>query len=139
MVQMVTDRTEADVIQGNAKGIYSHTDLNRVESAVAELFELANEMGFNFTSKVKTDWAAPGPFSLDDWPTEGQMKRYLNNVKSLASAFSVPQAQLPNTMAGLSFMGANAIEQCLENVYTVVQNIIQNYKYCGELYAGEVS
>lgn len=139
MVQMVTDRTEADVIQGNAKGIYGYTDLNRVESAVAELFEMANEMGFNFTSEVKTDWAAPGPFSLADWPTEGQMERYLNNVKSLASAFSVSQAKLPKTMSDLSFMGANAIEECIENVFTVIQNTIQNYKYCGELYAGEVS
>lgn len=139
MVQMVTDRTEADLIQGNAKGIYGYTDLNRVESAVAELFEMANEMGYNFTSEVKTDWAAPGPFSVDDWPTEGQMERYLNNVKSLASAFSVSQAQLPRTMVGLSFMGANAIEQCLEDVHAVIQSIIQNYKYCGELYAGEVN
>lgn len=139
MVQMVTDRTESDVIQGNAKGIYGYTDLNRVESAVAELFEMANEMGFNFTSEVKTDWAVPGPFSLADWPTEGQMERYLNNVKSLASAFSVSQAKLPKAMSDLSFTGANAIEECIENVYTVIQNTIQNYKYCGELYAGEVS
>lgn len=136
MIQMVTDRTEADVLQGNEKGVYSYTDLNRVESVVAELFELANAMGFDFTTEVKTDWAAPGTFSKYSWPTVSQMERYLGNVKALADAFSV-FVSLPATMASLSYKGANAIEKCLEDVYTAIQSTSQIYRYSGEIYSGE--
>lgn len=137
MIQLVTDRTEADVIQGNAKGVYSSADLNRVESAVAELFELANELGFNFTAETKTDWGVPGSFSQSNWPTATQMERYLENVKDLASAFSVSQITLPKTMGGLTYKGANAIEKVLKNVYTAIQGTTENYRYSGEIYAGE--
>ena len=36
-MQFITDRTHADVLLGNEKGIYSYEDLNRVERAVAQL------------------------------------------------------------------------------------------------------
>ena len=137
MIQMVTDRTEADVILGNAKGVYNYTDLNRVESAVAELFELANELGLNFTSAVKTDWGIPGYFYQANWPTVSQMERYLSNVRDLADAFSVSRLSLPKTMSDLSYRGANAIEKCLENVYTAIQGTTENYRYSGDIYAGE--
>lgn len=137
MTQLVTDRTEADVIQGNAKGVYNYTDLNRVESAVAELFELANGLGFNFTSTVKTDWGIPGSFSQSTWPTVSQMERYLDNVRDLADAFSVSRILLPKTMEGLTYRSANVIEKILENVYTAIQGTTENYRYSGEIYAGE--
>lgn len=137
MIQMVTDRTESDVMQGNEKGVYSYTDLNRVESAVEELFELANDMGFHFTTEVKTDWAAPGDFSKYTWPTSGQMQRYIQNVHGLCDAFFVQNKNLPSSMSDLTWKGANAIEESLELAYTRIQNIISIYRYSGEIYAGE--
>lgn len=137
MIQMVTDRSEADVLLGNAKGVYSYTDLNRVEGAVAELFELANDVGFHFTSEVKTNWSEPEVFTKLTWPAVGQMERYIRNVNSLCDAFYVSHQNLPSSMSGLTWKGANAIEEALEMVYNRIQNIISTYRYSGEIYAGE--
>ena len=106
-MQLITDRTEADVLLGNEKGRYSHTDLNRVESAVAELQRLAGQMDISPGLTTKNDWGLPGSFSSDNWPTESQMQRYLGNVHALCSALEI-RTGLPDTMAGLTWQGAES-------------------------------
>ena len=44
-MELVFDRTKTDVLLGTEKGSYSAADLNRVESAVLELAELAKKLG----------------------------------------------------------------------------------------------
>lgn len=136
-MQLVFDRTEADVLLGNEKGNYSYIDLNRVEQAVSELRDIAKTMGFQAALTTKTDWGTPGAFSADTWVTHSQLQRYLQNVHYLCQAFAVQEPQLPDTMEQLDRNGANAIERALHIAYQRVQNILNSYYYSGEIFAGE--
>lgn len=44
---LVTDRTQADVATGNAKGTYNATDLNRVDECLEDLVARLGRMGYN--------------------------------------------------------------------------------------------
>lgn len=135
-MELITDRTEADVFLGNERGTYSYADLNRVEQAVAELCSLAARLDIHNNLTTKTDWGLPGAFSADTWPTEEQMARYLSNVHTLCDSLSL-KVVLPETMAHLTFTGANEIENALLSAYYRVQSILNAYQYSGEIYAGE--
>lgn len=135
-MELITNRTEADVLLGNAKGTYGYADLNRVEQAVAELCSLATRLDIHQNLTTKTDWGLPGTFSADTWPTAEQMARYLGNVRALCDAISL-QASLPETMEHLTFEGANEIENALLSVYHRVQGVLQTYQFSGEIFAGE--
>ena len=132
----VTDRTEADVLLGTAKGKYRAEDLNRVESAVQELCILAHKLDIHVDLITKTDWSGPGAFAAGNWPTQTQLIRYLENVVTLCEHFP-NEVKLPTSMEKLDFRGANAIEQALEYVYNRVTAVLSIYRFSGELYAGE--
>lgn len=136
-MELIYDRTEADVLLRNAKGQYNAEDLNRVEQAVGELILLATQLDMDISLTVKTDWAIPGAFSASRWPTESQMQRYLCNVVALCDAFTLPHSGVPDTMRKLTWEGANAIEEALWSVHERIQGILQTYQYSGELFAGE--
>lgn len=92
-----------------AYGAYNYTDLNRVESAVAEL---AGMLGLSLTTK--TNW------TVADIPTKGEMERYLSNVITVYNACPNPIDQhppLPTSMTKLSYVWANNIEETLQIVY----------------------
>ena len=135
-MNLITDRTQADVLLGTGKGKYGAVDLNRVESAVEMLFALAKAVDVPYVPDVKTDWAVPELFSANAWPTQGQMARYLDNVNRLREAVEI-QAVLPVSMEKLNWKGANQIEQALLAVEKRIQTIIQAFRFSGELIAGE--
>lgn len=135
-MNLITDRTEADALLGNLKGVYSYYDLNRVEEAVKAIAAHFQELGIAEQLAVKTDWDLPGDFSQDAWPVEKQMKRYLNNVAAIKRLFLV-QVQLPDSMDKLTWISANNIEKVLEIAFSRVEAIKQSYRYSGEIYAGE--
>ena len=89
-------------------GAYNYTDLNRVESNVAEL---AGMIGLSLTTK--TDW------SYADNPTRADLRRYLDNVVAIRDAVTALEEYptLPVSMANLDYVGANAIERVLEIAY----------------------
>lgn len=135
-MEFVFDRTKTDVLLGTEKGSYSAADLNRVESAVLELAELAKKLGVTKKFETKTDWELPDAFSPSQWPTKNQMNRYLSNVSYLCSAVSL-KANLPVSMEKLTWEGANEIEQSLSLVYERIQWILKSIRYSGEIYSGE--
>ena len=135
-MELVTDRTKSDVLLGTEKGRYGASDLNRVESAVAELAVLAKKLGVSKHFDVKTDWGMPGEFSAAQWPTKKQMARYLNNVWQLCNAVDLA-VNLPLSMEHLTWNGANQIEEALSLVYERIQNILKIFRYSGEFFAGE--
>ena len=98
--------------QGYAtKGAYNYTDLNRVETAVAEL---ATMLGLTLTTK--TDWG------MVDEPSLSDMERYLGNVAAIRDAYpgDAEFPALPDSMDYLTYEGANNIEKVLEIVYRAV-------------------
>lgn len=110
-----------------AKGGYNYTDLNRVETAVAEL---AGLLGLTLTTK--TNW------TLWDMPTVSQMERYLGNVVAIRDACpgSVQFPSLPSSMSGLTYSGANSIEKVLLMVYEKL-NESEHECVLGEFILGE--
>ena len=137
MIQLVTDRTETDVLLQTPKGSYSHGDLNRVEAAVEELAALLPRLDLALPLTVKTDWAPPEAFSPETWPTQNQMHRFLQNVHRLCDRLSLPTEALPDSMSRLTWQGANRIEQALEQAQSRAQAILQAHPYSGEFFAGE--
>ena len=134
-MQLITNRTESDVINQTSKGRYSYDDLNRVESAVAQVTGLARLMGISMSLATKTDWGSPGVFP-DGFPTASQMDRYLSNVRTIRDRFGISVA-LPASMRRLTHTGANSIERVIEMAFQVADQTIPNFVFCGEIFAGE--
>ncbi len=132
----ITDRTEADALLGNEKGIYSYTDLNRVESHVSDIVSLLPQLGYTAELKTKTDWGLPGDYSAEKYPVSSQMERYLNNVSKIKEILAI-SVQLPKSMDNLTWSGANNIEKVMQIAFERIEAIRQAWKYSGELYAGE--
>lgn len=153
---MITDRTRQDVARwqmlhdkgfaamtaeeqaewlGEMKGRYTHTDMNRVEAAVADLSARFVEEGYLLSPlSTKTNW--------NRWscPTRDDMIRYLENVATLRSLITVypstPQA--PTINRKLNYAMANDIEQILVDLDDVMTKLPQSRFYCGDIFAGEV-
>ena len=115
-MEFVTNRTEMDTVQGMAKGFYNHEDLNRVESAVQELCEMAKQIGVDLKLTVKTDWGTPGNFDAEKWPTERQMERYIKNIHAVCAALDL-NVHIPTSMRHLTTYDANNIEIALQKAY----------------------
>lgn len=115
---------------------YEYTDLNRVESAVAEIAALFPALGITDDLKTKTDWQLPADFSVETWPVESQMVRYLSNVERIKKLFP-NSIKLPTSMSELTWTGANNIEKVLQIAFERIRGIQKSYKYSGELFAGE--
>ena len=135
-MQLVTDRTKADVLLGTEKGRYGEADLNRVESAVLELYQMATMLDVGKVPAIKTDWRHPEAFAPETWPTKSQMARYLMNVQRLCHAVLLA-ANLPATMERLTWEDANNIENALQLVYGRIQGIFQTFRFSGEFFSGE--
>lgn len=181
---LITDRTQADVdalivllkngdwtnaedLQAfqDSKGTYKHTDVNRVESAVAylaaayvqaplDLRQYASDRGVAWDDyfdvpydpddyddiTTKTDWAQT------DIPSVSDMTRYLGNVALIQSAFP-SSVILPQSMNNLDFNGANNIERALVSAYNSFVDMMairegyirsaMEVSYAGEIYSGE--
>lgn len=127
-MDLITDRKE--------NAVYEYSDLNRVESAVAQISAMFTELGISDALETKTDWGLPGNFNAAEWPVESQMVRYLSNVKKLKALFP-NGVNLPESMDSLTWTGANNIEKLLQVVFDRIRGIKQTYRYSGEIFAGE--
>jgi hypothetical protein len=107
----MTDSQRTDYQGYAAKGAYNYTDLNRVESAVAEL---AGMLGLSLSTK--TNWWTW------DFPTKSEMNRYLTNVAAVRDACPGDPdfPPLPSSMDYLTYETANNIEKVLEIVYSTI-------------------
>ena len=155
LLNLITDRTQSDVsyvarlaAKGWAgmtedersqwlmglKGAYNATDLNRVGNAVAYVAGRLEDAGYAPDVSPKIDWTIP------DIPTKSQMETYLDNVRALRNAFTVPDSvpQVPADMEGLTYQEANDIERIILAIDALITNIINAYFYSNEVYSGEV-
>ena len=162
----MTDAEKAEW-DGEMKGAYDASDLNRVESAVAylaqllvvlpiELKEYAASKGVAFDAffDVPYDAAAYALTTKTDWdeldsPTPEQMARYIENVRALRNALDYATSDLPGSMDNLNIDGANAIEKALNGLDEAISafdaktkvnldNTASVWIYSGEIYASEV-
>lgn len=108
--ELVTDRTQADVDALNDKGTYNAADLNRVGEAVSLLAAGLESMGMSAPVAPVTDWTDGGV------PNAEQMSVYLRDVTTIQTrlqALTGEAPQIPASMEGLTYTGANAIEETL--------------------------
>lgn len=116
------------------KGAYKHTDMNRVESAVAELVARFAERGTVLSLTTKTDW------TRTVWPTKSDMSRYFGNVEALRKATGVTlnAPSTPTTDTRFNYQKANDLEKILLAVERWLDSVEESGYYSGELYSGEV-
>lgn len=121
---LITDRTQSDVDSMNAKGTYSPIDWNRVGAAVAYVTNALADKGYIVPTVPKTDW------SNYDIPTASQLEQYRGNVDLIRTAvIELSNPDMPNSMSGLDYKEANALEQILLDVYDILDHI--NLVPCG--------
>ena len=120
---LITDRT--------GPGRYDWRDYNRVQDAVVYLQDLLTAAGYAVEIVPMPTW------SRADIPTPEQLGDYLANVRRLRDVLAV-EVTLPETMARLTWQGANAIEEALRQVEVLLGNMEKAWFYSGDLYAGEV-
>lgn len=155
LLNLITDRTQSDVsyvarlaakgwsgmtenersqwLMG-LKGAYNATDLNRVGNAVTYVAGRLEEAGYAPDIDPKIDW------TVSDIPTESQMETYLDNVRALRNAFTVPDSvpAVPADMEGLTYQEANDIERIILAIDALITNMMDAWFYSNEVFCGEV-
>lgn len=131
---LVTDRTQADVDAGNAKGTYNASDLNRVGAAMNYVADRLKAAGYDPHISPKTDWMA------GEWVTPADEAVYLGDLAELRKQFTLYETtpEVPPDLDKLNYIEANSIEKILVDIDVLLTNIAAGWLYSGELYAGEV-
>lgn len=165
MADLITDRTQADVnyaLQLNAagwagmtaeqksdwlaglKGAYNYTDLNRVTDAVDYIAGEFQSYGYSVSvtpiNITHPDGTVSTVWQDSDIPTSQQLDTYLANIQALRDVISLAEGtpELPESMAVLTYVAANNIEQLLIDISTALQNIAASFLYSAQplLYSG---
>lgn len=118
-----------------SKGMYTHNDLNRVESAVKNIVKMLEESGITVPyMTIKTNW------TYKDRLQDSDVERYFSNISTLRGLFemynSTPKA--PTVKDKLDFTLANDIEKILIDVEEIAVRVIGFRYYSGEIFLGEV-
>lgn len=165
-LKRMTDDEKRSFLSG-MKGAYNYTDFNRVERVVkylsdrlvkvpVEIDNLRKELYIALDSafsvpydpseyeniNVKTDW------EVSNMLTETDRVRYIGNIEHIALSLSDLPESFPMSLDGLTYSGANAIEQSLVNLdmlltelkkskETLLINTSKAMFYSGEIYGGE--
>ena len=134
-VNLIYDRTTKDLYDKTDKAYYNASDLNRVETATEYIAKL-----LKLYSYFKSDLVCKKDWLMSDFPTNAEMERYLNNIRLLIDSFYVKKdtPSLPNNMNYLDIKKANNIEKVLYDLNNLIENMISQFNYCGEIYSGEV-
>lgn len=124
-----TPVTNRDAIN---KGYCNHDMLNRIEKNCSYLADQLNYFGYRVDITAKTDWA------IDDFPYLIQINRIRDNINVLLDAyFKMPGSPDIRYWNSLNWKDANSLEQNLLNINTLLELMVQSFKYCGEFICGE--
>ena len=152
---LITDRTKSDVERARRltsigisemsaddaaewysglRGAYNASDMNRVGEAVRYLADLLTGYGYAVDVTASQDW------TIADAPSESELARYLADVSAVRSALTMQDNTplLPDSMVGMTWIGANNIERVLAAVEDSIRRMEQSWFYFGEVYCGEV-
>lgn len=130
--ERLTDAERAEWLAASNKGAYNASDLNRVGQACQELYEAFTDSGYELPSYYQT----PTNWSVTDVPYGRMMAYYIGNVAAIKAALDA-ETDVPDTMDGLDFYGANAIERLLLEADALLNRLKLGFIYSGEIYSGE--
>ena len=111
--QLIYDRTQADLDNDTDKAYISYSDLNRVESACAELAVL-----LNVTITTKT-WV------MSDYRYEDDMVRLRANLKTLQDAYYLAPGTpaIPPRITYTNYSQANDIEKIIHDIWMLYRQV----------------
>jgi len=113
--ELIFDRTNDNLTEGDPKGKYDYEDYNRVGQAVNYV---AAEIGG--TSIVgKTDWVNTSI------PRSSDMNTYRSNVQTILDILELPNPLPTTNDAILTILGANQIEKALYDAHNTVIRIMR--------------
>lgn len=130
MIEVIIDRTEADVLNRTPKGFYNATDLNRVGQNLQYLADVLRGYGYNVFVNPKTDW------TITDTPSASDMERYLLDLNALKTAF-YGTTELPDSMNNLTVTAANNIEKLLLEIEIYINRMVAGFRKCGTFKSGQ--
>ena len=138
-LELIYDRTEEDVVRGNDKGVYRHTDLHRVQEAAAFLRERFAGAGYD---RIPEPDPAFARWEENDIPRRGRVAGILLAVRAFAGLVPLADApglagSVPSSPDRLDWRGANAIEEFLALLDGTMDRIGASWTECGEVFAGE--
>lgn len=135
-VELIVDRTAADVAAGRRKGRYNALDLIRVGEAIQyAVRRLNSDAGYNISASPKLDW------QLSDIPTRVQMEAYLRDIATIRRTVAASRETplVPGSMSGLTWALANDIEKILQDAETMIKYILLTaQRYSGRTISGGV-
>jgi hypothetical protein len=117
------------------KGMYTHNDFNRVESAVESIIFQLISVGYNIPKlTTKTDW------TYTDTVRDTDMERYYGNIAEIRNLVPVfpTTPKVPTVRDNLNYEKANDIEKILSDVHDLVTNMANSWQYAGDIFSGEV-
>lgn len=100
---LITDRTRDTY--------YNATDVNRVNEAIMYVASVLTSAGYPTHRDLPTDWTIASEYYIED---ANRVTEALNTIRDNFGA--IHSGTYPQTFDGLTFMGANQIEQFLLNV-----------------------
>lgn len=124
--ELITNRADKNTY-------YNISDLNRVETVVKAIAEFMTLKGYvvNIKNKITGEW------TIEDFPTNVEMARYLNNLVKIRNQLNKRFLALPESMMMLDYKGANDIERMLMEVDKVLMSIITTYRRTGATISGD--
>lgn len=115
---LITDRTNADLMNDTDRAYNSYIDLNRIEEACAYV---AVEIGLSIDAK--TDWA------MTDFRTASEMERIRSNLTLIRTTMHKTKTPaVPVTVNFSSIYQANDIEQIIYDADALFQNVISGIR-----------
>lgn len=90
--------------------------------------------------ELKDESKDPYLWYESDIPAAAEMTRYLQNVSAIRAVLAAlpTTPSVPADMEVLTAAEANAIEVILMDVETLINNMIADWLFCGDVYSGEV-
>lgn len=117
---------EKEEWKGNLKGALNASDLNRVEE---NTLNIASFLGVLVTTK---SWLPNDISRVSDY------QRIRDNVEFVRNAwYDLPDTPVTPQNPLNTYQKWNDIERILHDINYTYQKTIENYNYCGEIYAGE--
>jgi len=138
MDKLIYDRTQADVDSAkenqsntrNLKGSYNYNDLNRIEEWCEYLSQELSDVGYTTSITTKTDWDG------DNFPTQAELTRIVNNVRTLKNAY-YSYTNVPDNASKMTFSKANDIEKVLNEIFRLMWGMESWYVYSGVSRVGQ--
>lgn len=131
MENLIYDRSNSDLLNKTSKGHYNVSDLNRVEEWCEYLANLLTSYSYKVDVQVKKNW------QRSDFPTSSEMERIRQNINRLKKVY-FSFTQIPENLEYMTIEKANDIEKILFEIDTLLNNMISQFNYCGEINSGEV-